>query len=89
VAVLAVVAQVVQLLLVYLAALVVEAVAVGQHLRHLAEMPHKAQVVVEQVMETKAETTVRFHLILVLEEAVQVLLVLLVVLAVLLLEVLV
>jgi hypothetical protein len=52
-------------------------------------MPHKAQVVVEQVMETKAETTVRFHLILVLEEAVQVLLVLLVVLAVLLLEVLV
>jgi hypothetical protein len=83
VAVLAVVAQVVQLLLVYLAALVVEAVAVGQHLRHLAEMPHKAQVVVEQVMETKAETTVSLLHLQVLVVAVLVAQVLLVVLLVL------
>jgi hypothetical protein len=83
VAVLAVVAQVVQLLLVYLAALVVEAVAVGQHLRHLAEMPHKAQVVVEQVMETKAETTTSLLHLQVLVVAVLVAQVLLVVLLVL------
>jgi hypothetical protein len=61
----------------------VEAVAVGQHLRHLAEMPHKAQVVVEQVMETKAETTVSLLHLQVLVVAVLVAQVLLVVLLVL------
>jgi hypothetical protein len=73
----------VQLLLVDLAALAeVEAVA-GQCLLHLAEMLRKVLAVVEQVMETKAETTTSLLHLQVLVVAVLVAQVLLVVLVVL------
>ena len=82
-AVLAVVVLEDQLLLVYLVALV-EAVAVaGQCLLHLAEMLHTAQVVVDQVMETRVETTTSLLHLQVLVVAVLVAQVLLVVLLVL------
>jgi hypothetical protein len=83
VAVVAAVVLAVQLLLVYLVALVEVAGAEVHFLLLLVETLHKAQVVVEQVMETKAETITSLLHLQVLAVAVRVVQVLLVVLLVL------